>query len=194
MKQLISLRINKQPAPEKGDILCSEPFLMDQEFSRSVILICEHNEEGSFGLILNKKLDIEIHSIIEDIPETQIPIHIGGPVEQNQLFYLHQDTEIRDSIGVNSELFLGGDYNQLKEKINNKSLYATNMRFFIGYSGWEKGQLQREVDELSWVVIKHVDASLIFDNKPEELWKKLISLQGGKYKHMSEYPANPSLN
>lgn len=191
---MIPLKINKQPAPEKGDFLLSEPFLADNNFSRTVIFLCEHNEEGSFGLVVNKPLDVEISSILSDVPEAHIPIHIGGPVEQNQLFYMHQEAQIEGCLEIVPDVFLGGDYNEVKELITQEKLTKENMRFYIGYTGWGKDQLQQEIDDLSWVVVKNNQELTPFMNAENDLWKELISKQGGKYKIMAEYPVNPSDN
>lgn len=191
---MIPLKINKQPAPEKGDFLLSEPFLADNNFSRTVIFLCEHNEEGSFGLVVNKPLDVEISSILSDVPEAHIPIHIGGPVEQNQLFYMHKEAQIEGCLEIVPDVFLGGDYNEVKELITQEKLHKENMRFYIGYTGWGKDQLQQEIDDLSWVVVKNNQELTPFMNAENDLWKELISKQGGKYKIMAEYPVNPSDN
>ena len=74
------LDIDKQAEPSKGMLLLSEPFLQDEHFSRSVILLCEHNEEGSFGFILNSSIDVDINDLIHDFPGANVKIGIGGPV------------------------------------------------------------------------------------------------------------------
>lgn len=191
---MIPLQINKQPSPQKGDILLSEPFLADHQFSRVVILLCEHNEEGSFGLIVNKPLEVELSSVLSDLPEAQIPIHIGGPVDQNQLFYMHQKQHVDGCFEVCENTFLGGDYNEIKQLISTNTLTNKNMRFYIGYTGWAQGQLQQEIDERSWVVVKQNEAMNLFQEPSEDMWKELIAKQGGKYKLMADYPVNPSDN
>lgn len=191
---MIPLQINKQPSPVKGDLLLSEPFLMDSNFSRVVILLCEHNEEGSFGLILNNTLEIEINSVVTDFPEAKIPVGFGGPVDRNQLFYMHRTPEITGSVEIGRNLFLGGDYPEIKKRITSDEMTHENLRFFIGYTGWSKGQLQNEIDELSWVVMKTPENLNVFEAFDEDLWRELIATMGGKYKLMADYPVNPADN
>jgi putative transcriptional regulator len=191
---LIPLQINKQPSPTKGDLLLSEPFLMDSNFSRVVILLCEHNDEGSFGLILNNTLEIEINSVVTDFPESKIPVGFGGPVERSQLFYMHQNKEISGCTQIGDNLYLGGDYPEIKKRISNDEMTPANLRFFIGYTGWSKGQLQDEIDELSWVVMKAPKNLSVFNAFDDDLWRELISQLGGKYKLMADYPVNPADN
>ncbi len=191
---MIPLQINKQPNPSKGDLLLSEPFLMDSDFSRVVILLCEHNDEGSFGLILNNTLEIEINSVITDFPEAKIPVGFGGPVERTQLFYIHQNKEINGSAQIGENLYLGGDYPEIKKQISRDEMTPENLRFFIGYTGWSAGQLQNEIDNLSWVVMKMPDELNIFNSFNDDLWHDLLAGLGGKYKLMAEYPVNPADN
>ncbi|AEA45356.1 YqgE/AlgH family protein [Fluviicola taffensis] len=191
---MIPLQINKQPSPKKGDLLLSEPFLMDSNFSRVVILLCEHNEEGSFGLILNNTLEIDVNSIVTDFPEVKIPVGFGGPVERSQLFYMHQNEQIEGCTKIGKNLYLGGDYLEIKDRIKKDEMTASNLRFFIGYTGWGKGQLQEEIDELSWVVMKAPDDLNVFNAFEDELWRDLILQLGGKYKIMADYPLNPADN
>lgn len=191
---MIPLKISKQPNPEKGDLLLSEPFLIDSNFSRVVILLCEHNDEGSFGLILNNTLEIEINELVTDFPEAKIPVGFGGPVERNQLFYVHRNAEINGAAEIHPDLYLGGDYMEIKRMISDNEMTPENLRFFIGYTGWCKGQLQSEIDELSWVVMKNPENFSVFSAVDDDLWRELISQLGGKYKLMADYPLNPADN
>lgn len=191
---MIPLQINKQPSPVKGDLLLSEPFLMDSNFSRVVILLCEHNHDGSFGLILNNTLELEINTVVTDFPEAKIPVGFGGPVDRNQLFYMHRNNEIPGSVEIGKNLFLGGEYPEIKKRITNDQMTHENLRFFIGYTGWSKGQLQQEIDELSWIVLKMPEKLNVFEAFDEDLWRELLATMGGKYKLMADYPVNPADN
>ncbi|WP_343604634.1 YqgE/AlgH family protein [Fluviicola sp.] len=191
---MIPLKISKQPSPQRGDLLLSEPFLIDSNFSRVVILLCEHNDEGSFGLILNNTLEIEINELVTDFPEAKIPVGFGGPVERNQLFYVHRDASVSGSAIISAGLYLGGNYTEIKRMISENEMTPENLRFFIGYTGWSKGQLQSEIDELSWVVMKNPENFSVFSAVDDDLWRDLISQLGGKYKLMADYPLNPADN
>ena len=82
--------------PKKGDLLISEPFLADPNFERTVIFLCEHNEEGSFGFILNKRSLLRLDEVLEDLPEAEVDLYVGGPVQQNSLHFLHQASSVID--------------------------------------------------------------------------------------------------
>lgn len=191
---MIPLTIDAQPIPRKGDLLLSEPFLMDNHFTRSVILVCEHNAEGSFGLILNNSLDLELHSIIDNFPPVEVSVGFGGPVERNQLFYIHKFNAIEDSAELGNGFYIGGDYTQIIEGLKSNALEKKDIRFYIGYTGWSAGQLEEELLEKTWIVLQCPD-NFDFSNYSEDhMWKELVTLKGGKYKRMAEYPINPADN
>ena len=101
--------------PKKGDILISEPLLLDDNFQRSVILLTEHNTEGSVGLILNKPTSRALNTVLEDFPEVANRLYFGGPVESSNLYFIHQYGKlIPDSIEITQGLFWGGDFEILK--------------------------------------------------------------------------------
>lgn len=191
---MIPLNVGKQPIPQQGDLLLSEPFLPDTNFSRAVILICEHTAEGTFGLILNQSIDIEMTSLSDDFPGHQIPTGFGGPVERNHLYFLHNNPEIEGGLQIQENLFLGGDYEQLKTKINAHEMPKNSLRFFIGYTGWVAGQLQQELEDYSWIVVKKNDQFNPLERHSDGLWKELLRGLGGKYKFMLDYPINPADN
>lgn len=191
---MIPLNVGKQPIPEQGDLLLSEPFLTDSNFSRAVILICDHSSTGTFGLILNQSIDIEMTSLSDDFPGKKIPTGFGGPVERSHLYYLHNDAEIEGHLQVSENLFLGGDYGQLKSKIKDNLLQKHDVRFFIGYTGWTGGQLQQEIDAFSWIVLKKSSDFNPLEQFKDGLWKELLRSKGGKYKFMIDYPINPADN
>ncbi len=188
------LDIDKQSEPSKGMLLLSEPFLQDEHFSRSVILLCEHNEEGSFGFILNSSIDVDINDLIHDFPGANVKIGIGGPVEKNQLFYIHSHENIEGSLKVSEGIFMGGDFNALSLALEKGTITSDSLRFFIGYTGWSENQLQTEINEKTWVVLEKPSSLNVFHTEDELLWKELIQTKGPKYKLMSEFPVNPSDN
>lgn len=191
---LIPLNVGKQPHPEKGDLLLSEPFLPDSNFSRSVILLCEHSEEGSFGLILNQSIEMDMTSLSDDLPGIDIITGFGGPVERNHLYFLHNNAELDGAMPVGNELYMGGDYESLKVLLESGEMKPESIRFFIGYTGWTVGQLDEEIKEFSWIVTKKPVDFDILTKKNDDMWKELIGKLGGKYKIMSDYPINPADN
>ncbi|NNC82545.1 MAG: YqgE/AlgH family protein [Flavobacteriales bacterium] len=121
--------------PRKGSLLISEPFMDDPYFKRTVILLCEHNEEGSFGFVLNRYIDVKVHDIISDIPELDNRISVGGPVRNENLFYLHRlGDQLEGSSEVAQGVYMGGHFDVLKDKIKNKVVDPAEIRFFIVFS------------------------------------------------------------
>lgn len=182
------------PAPEKGVLLISDPFLPDSNFERSVVLLCEHNDEGSLGFVLNKQSNLLLSDMMADFEESQNAVFIGGPVEQNTLHFIHKIPELEGSIAIQQDLYWGGDYEQLKFLVNSHKVPPADIRFFIGYSGWSEGQLQREIKANGWIVHNQVRPNLVFDSAPDDLWKAALHDMGGRFKMFSNYPADPRLN
>lgn len=192
---MINFDFSTSLEPKPGSLLISEPFMHDSYFTRSVILLCDHNDEGSFGFVLNKYIETSSKDILPEISENEIKISIGGPVDNSNLFYIHNlGDKIENAIPVHSDLFIGGDFNQLKDLVNNDPSLLKRVRFFIGYSGWSPDQLKEEMKEKSWVVVDDIDAETILDTSDEALWQSLMKKLGGKFKLMSTFPVNPSDN
>lgn len=177
---------------KKGDFLLSEPFMKDPNFKRAVILLCEHNQNGSFGFILNKISDLTIQELILDFPSIDAPIYIGGPVGEDTLHFLHRCGPIlENSIKIRENIWWGGNFEQLKEEIRNGNIFPDDIRFFVGYSGWGAGQLMSELEDHSWIVSQHFTD---FYGDSEDLWKNVMNAMGGNYKLISNFPEDPQLN
>ena len=178
--------------PRKGDFLLLEPFMKDPSFKRAVILLCEHNQTGSFGFILNKISDFSVQELILDFPAFDAPVYLGGPVGEDTLHFLHRCGPIlENSIKVRENIWWGGNFEQLKEEIRNGNIFPDDIRFFIGYSGWGVGQLKSEMDDNSWIISdKYTD----FYGESTDLWKTIMHDMGGNYKLLSNFPEDPQLN
>lgn len=194
MKPIIPLAVERQREPFKGDLLLSEPFLMDAHFTRSVIFVCDHHEEGTFGLVLNSTLDLGMNDLLPDFPHCDAPVGLGGPVEPQQVFFLHKNPEIVGAEHLIDDIYLGGEYDALQNGIESNAFEKDSLRFFVGYSGWGQGQLKEELRQGSWLVVSPPKGFNIFEIDDEHLWKKLVNQLGGSYAAMSEYPINPSDN
>lgn len=182
----------KNRTPQKGKILISEPFLNDSSFGRSVVLLTDHQSEGSVGFILNRNTDLKISEFIEDLPGNFI-VSYGGPVETNTLHFLHNlGNKIRNSVKINDHLFWGGDFEQLKELIFQKKANPLNIRFFVGYSGWAADQLVNEIKNNYWVVTDFTGKDYL--KIDETLWEKCLNDLGGKYKSWVNVPIHPDMN
>lgn len=186
-------RYQNKLKPEKGRLLISEPFLPDPNFERTVVLLCEHNEEGSFGFVLNKPSLNSVNEIMESLPVDR-EAFIGGPVQQDTLHYLHRISDLTDTIAITETIFWGGDFEELQNGLDIRTISDADIRFFLGYSGWSAGQLELEIKENSWIVCDYVNDSLLFDTSPVEMWKKALSNMGGRFSVYSNYPIDPNLN
>ena len=178
-----------------GSILVAEPFLADDYFSRAVIFLCDHNSDGSFGFVLNKYVDTNLSDFVDDFPSIDTRISIGGPVDMSNLFYIHSlGDEIGACVPTANGLFIGGDFNDVKRILSENPKKAKQIRFFIGYSGWDKGQLNDEMKDKSWLVLNNVSKETILDTKNEKIWTDTLSKLGDKFKIMTNFPVNPSDN
>lgn len=181
-------------SPSKGRILVSEPYLPDPNFERTIILLCEHNEDGTFGFVLNKPSEVRIGDVIEGFEDFDVPVLIGGPVQQDTLHYLHRCRDLPNAIHVVDDIYWGGEFENLKSLINTKQLQTIDVKFFLGYSGWSAGQLDGELDVDSWIVSDRIDNTLIFETEPQDMWKKSLEIMGGRFSIYSKYPVDPRMN
>ncbi|MBW8326197.1 MAG: YqgE/AlgH family protein [Prolixibacteraceae bacterium] len=181
-------------APKQGHILIAEPFLAGTYFNRSIILLATYGEQGAVGFILNKKVDYPVEDLFVNFPDFDSEIHIGGPVGTDSIYFIHTlgDT-IPGSIHIKDNLYWGGDFEVLKTKIKLGLVNSQQVRFFLGYSGWDAGQLEEEINENSWLVadVSQDDMMTIDENV---MWAKSVRDMGGKYSMWENFPENPSLN
>ncbi len=181
--------------PRKGDLLISEPYLPDPNFERTVIFLCEHDENGSLGFVLNKRSKAGVNELMDELDSFKADLFIGGPVQRNTLHFLHKGNAILESdVRVADGIHWGMDFEGLLEKINTNQISEQELRFFVGYSGWSPGQLLEELREKTWIVCKCASQELVFDTEPENLWKVVLKNMGGKFKVMANYPMDPRLN
>ncbi len=180
--------------PSKGKLLIAEPSIIDDSFGRTVVLLTEHNENGSVGFILNKPLGYTINDLVPDL-NCSSEVFNGGPVEQDNLYFIHQSPDIiPDSIEITNGIYWGGDFSALKKLINSKKIETESIRFFLGYSGWSSKQLVSEMKEDSWVVSKEVSTPKILTVNTDKLWRKQMINLGGQYQIWANSPADPSMN
>ncbi|MBF11333.1 MAG: transcriptional regulator [Flavobacteriaceae bacterium] len=178
-----------------GKLIVSTPSVLgDFNFHRTVVVITSYKNSGSIGLILNKKMEYTLDDVMEGI-EFKFPIFFGGPLEQDNLFYLHTlGSQIPNSFPISDSLYWNGDFNMIKKLLNKGELNENNIRFFLGYSGWEEGQLEEEIKEKSWEPIEIKSPKELIQMNTEEMWQVCMTALGGKYLLWSNSPDNPSLN
>ncbi|MEO8721429.1 MAG: YqgE/AlgH family protein [Ginsengibacter sp.] len=181
-------------SPAKGILLIANPFLKDPNFSRTVILICENREEGTFGFVLNKTFPKNLDELIPDVTIPNLNVYFGGPVQPDSLHFVHEYPEL--IIGgeeIFDGVYWGGNFESLKIRLKNNDISSDKIRFFIGYSGWTKGQLSQEMQENNWLTVK-ATRKLIFGTSASEIWKESLKQLGGDYRMMINYPIDPQLN
>ena len=184
--------MNEQP--EKGKLLISEPFLMDPNFKRAIVLLTEHNEEGSVGFVLNRQTEYKLNDLLSDFPDFDSEVYYGGPVQINTLQFIHKAGDIIEgSTLITDGLYWGGNFEILKLLIESKAVDPSDFRFFVGYSGWGAGQLGDELKINSWIV-SHSKIENIFSNEPDKLWREILKSLGKKFAILASFPENPSVN
>ena len=177
-----------------GTILIADPFLKDPNFLRSVVLICDHKSEGSFGFVLNRKTEFELADLIKGIYKNDIPVYNGGPVETNTIHFIHQHPEeIEGATQIMDNVWWGGTFENVVDLVNANSLSKLNIKFFLGYSGWGEGQLGSEIKEKTWLLTKGT-SDIFFRNETAKIWPAALQLLGGDYAQVANYPIDPQLN
>jgi putative transcriptional regulator len=177
-----------------GSLILAQPFLHDDVFKRAVCLLCAHSrKEGSFGFILNKPTEFQVGDFIEELDSFELPVYFGGPVATDSLYFLHDNSlNIEDAQEVLPGVFWGGDFQQMIAKLSTADLSLHSTKFILGYSGWDPGQLRKEIIENSWIVTRGTEHT-IFEGS-EQLWKDTMENMGEVYNHMANLPERPELN
>ncbi|MEZ4837899.1 YqgE/AlgH family protein [Flavobacterium sp.] len=186
---MISEKLNK------GHLLIAEPSILgDLSFNRSVILLADHNTEGSVGFILNKPLEYTLMDLVPEV-ESSFTIYNGGPVEQDNLYFIHSIPDlIPGSVEISNGIYWGGDFEKTRDLINKGEIKKDSIRFFLGYTGWEANQLETEMNSNSWILIENSYKQKILQKSSSDFWKEKIMELGGEYLIWSNAPENPMLN
>jgi len=181
--------------PQQGSLLLSEPFMLDPNFQRSVILLCEHGEEESLGLVLNQPSSLLLKDVMLDMPDAEYQLFVGGPVGQDSVQFIHKCYDrLNSGIEIREGLYWGGNFEALKLLINDRSIRMDEIKFFIGYSGWGEGQLAKELKENTWMIGNNYNPDIVFVNDEENLWKQAVISLGPRYAHVAGFPQNPMWN
>ncbi|SEH54072.1 putative transcriptional regulator [Paenimyroides aquimaris] len=185
----------KKLQPTKGKLLISDSsILLDTVFSRAVLLLAEHNAKGSVGFILNKPLDLSLQDILPEA-RTNFRIYDGGPVETDNLYFIHTiPSLIPNSIEIKDRIFWGGDYEVLFELLKQNKVSQKDIRFFLGYSGWDENQLQEEINAKSWTCIENQFENNLLEKTPSKLWRELMIELGDEFIIWANAPEDPVMN
>ncbi len=180
---------------EKGTFLIAAPEVDEGPFFRAVVLLCEHGQGGSFGLIINKPLELELLDEVlqvDNVANHDVELRASGPVQTNQMMILHTSTEIPDqTIPILDNVYLGGDLNFLQQVLQKEE--GPPLRLCFGYTGWGAGQLEREFLDGGWHLCR-ASGEYLFEVPATKLWGTLLRAMGGKYAAMSMIPEDLSLN
>lgn len=176
-----------------GKLLIAKPYLGDPNFERSVVLVCAHGEEGAFGLVLNQATDKVLSDFFEDVMADS-PVFMGGPVENRTLHFLHKRGDIVEgAIELQEGLYWSGDFEQIKTLLNTGLLKENEIRFYLGYSGWGEGQIEKELQEDVWVLADG-SVEVVFGSDTSQIWRNALRKLGGNYIIMANSPSDPRLN
>jgi putative transcriptional regulator len=178
----------------KGQLLLDSGQLRGSFFHRSVVLICHHDAEGAFGLVLTQPTENKVGDVlVADLPDhlKEQTLYIGGPVQTNALTYLHTDSFLPDA-NVIPNLSMGHSLDDLQE-ISDSFSPTRQIRCFAGYAGWTGGQLEGEMERKAWL---HYPASIeiAFSGDPKNLWRQILQKKGWKYRLLAEGPDDLSWN
>lgn len=178
---------------KKGAILVARPSLNCDIFNRSVILIAEHHEDGSVGFILNKSLHLPASIFASNLKAEHI-VFDGGPVDRENIYYLHNRPDlIKNSYHIVNDIYWSGDFEDLIEALNNNLIDFHEIKFYLGYSGWEKKQLEDEIERNDWELIDQHQID-IFQHWHNDLWVNCMKKLGGENLLWINTPSDPTLN
>lgn len=181
----------------RGSFIIANPRLQDPNFSRTVVLICEYNEDGAFGLVINRATNISISEVLKNNSKAagnKNSVFSGGPVQTNHLLYLHSNnTQSKNSKKICGDVYLGGDIDHLNYLLSNEGSSDGLYRLYLGSAGWAAGQLDEELKIKSWIICS-ASESFVFCPEPEKVWQKVLRSLGGRYAMLASYPKDPILN
>ncbi|MBE7174473.1 MAG: YqgE/AlgH family protein [Williamsia sp.] len=178
-----------------GNLLIADPFLKDPNFQRTVVLLCDHHEEtGTIGFVINRKYHKTVGELISQLEGCEFPVYYGGPVQTDTVHFLHRCPNlITDGLSIGHDIYWGGDFETAAELVKNNQIQQSDIRFYIGYSGWGEGQLASEMEEKTWLTTE-ANTPLVFHPNVSLIWQDSIRQLGGKYEQLIHYPLDPQLN
>lgn len=179
----------------QGTILLAEPCLLgNANFQRSVILVSQYSKNGVVGFITNKPSLYTISDILPSVTE-EFRIYDGGPVEKDNLYFIHSKPDlIPNSVQIDENIYWGGDFEAASQLILSKQLQPADIKFFLGYSGWDYQQLNEEIDDKNWIVQNMNHSEKLLTDTMDSYWKESLNKLGGHYQIWANSPENPTYN
>jgi putative transcriptional regulator len=186
--------VNEFEKMNAGKLLIASANLLESNFKRTVLLMCEHNDQGSLGFVLNRPMEVKVSEAIVGFEEIEEVLHKGGPVQADTVHFLHTRGDVIDgSLEVHPGIFWGGDKDQLSFLINTGVILPSEIRFYLGYAGWTAGQLETEFEEGAWYTADATN-EMVFSGEYERMWSRSVRSKGGEYQIIANSPELPGLN
>ena len=180
--------------PGPGVLLIAPPVLSDPNFRRTVVLLCEHGDAGSFGLILNRLLTLQLGDVLDSLSGRLEPLWLGGPVQPSTLHFLHRHGgEVEGAVPVFEDVCWGGHFDDVQGLLRRSATAASRLRFFLGYAGWIPGQLEAEIEGGGWILAP-AETGFVFPEDADKLWSMVLRSLGGEYALIANFPEDPRLN
>lgn len=189
-----------QLSPRCGSVLVAEPFQTEAYFNHGVALVIDYSEdEGATGVVMNNRMEYTLPDVLEDVGEgcAHVPVYCGGPLGQDRLFFVHTlgDDIIPGAREFSPGLYVGGDFDAIINYINSGYPVEGCVRFFVGYSSWERGQLEREVTDGVWVVDEApASPETMLEGTGDRYWHRQVRKLGAGYRPWLLLPRNAECN
>jgi putative transcriptional regulator len=181
--------------PRSGDILVASPTLLDRNFSRTVVLLCAHDLEGSMGLVLNRPSRFSLSDVLVGVPRSASEkVFWGGPVQEDRFLLLQRSPDESTLADITQGIQFGSEEDFMRDLMDDSHSTIQQYRVFAGYAGWGEEQLQVEMDQCSWLIAPTSAADLVFDTAADEMWSAAIRSLGPEYAHLASMPLDPRVN
>lgn len=179
--------------PKSGVLLISEPFIPEPAFKRTVLLLSQHNTEGSVGFIINKPTQLLVHEALDDFPESDAIIYWGGNFKTDSIFYVHSIADLPGAKKICQGVYWGGDYSLLKVLIESGEVDVDDIKFIAGFCAWDPGELEQQVEQESWW-LSIADPYSVFVEDATAIWGNVLQRMGHVYGIMNDFPVDPEMN
>ncbi len=180
-----------------GTFLIASPLLQDPNFVRTVVLMCGHGSEGSWGLVVNRRTGLTFGELLDELPfpaSAGGPVYWGGPCETSRMQVLHRlRHDVQNDIEICRGIRLGAEPDTFRSLVAESRLPGEALNAYVGHAGWGAGQLASELDVGSWIVCT-AESGIVFDTPPEEIWERVLRSLGPKYSSLTRVPLDPRFN